>query len=64
MNLHETNGGFYKSVLKVHTLQIEGGVLCGSIDVVDNCSNVIADSGNNLEDGVWTNKKENFDWEE
>ena len=39
-------------------------MLCGSIDVVDNCSNVIADSGNNLEDGVWTNKKENFDWEE
>ncbi len=39
-------------------------MLCGSIDVVDNGSNVITNSGNNLEGGAWTNKKENFDWEE
>ena len=50
--------------LQVHVLQIEGGMLCGSIDIVDNGSNGITDSGNNLEGGAWTNKKESFDWEE
>lgn len=49
--------------LQVHFLQIEGGMLCGSIDIVNN-GNVITDSGNNLEGGAWTNKKESFDWEE
>ena len=38
--------------LQVHFLQIEGGMLCGSIDVVDSGSNVITDSGNNLEGGA------------
>lgn len=49
--------------LQVHFLQIEGGMLCGSIDIVNNGSE-ITDSGNNLEGGAWTNKKESFDWEE
>ena len=50
--------------LQVHFLQIEGGMLCGSMDVVDSGSHEITDSGNNLEGGAWTNKKETFDWEE
>ena len=50
--------------LQVHVLQIEGGMLCGSIDIVNNNSNVITTDENNIEDGAWTNKKESFDWEE
>ena len=50
--------------LQVHFLQIEGGMLCGSIDIVNNGNNDITDSGNNSESGAWTNKKESFDWEE
>ena len=50
--------------LQVHFLQIEGGMLCGSIDVIDGGGHEIIDSGNNLEGGAWTNKKETFDWEE
>ena len=39
-------------------------MLCGSIDIVDSGSNVITDSGNNLEGGAWTNQKEASDyWE-
>lgn len=49
--------------LQVHFLQIEGGILCGSLNVVDD-GNVITDSGNNSETGAWTNKKESFDWED
>ena len=51
--------------LQVHFLQIEGGMLCGSIDVVDGGSNVVTDSGNNLAGSSWTNQKEASDyWED
>ena len=53
--------------LQVHFLQIEGGMLCGSIDIdiVNNGNNVITDSGNNSESGAWTNQKEASDyWED
>ena len=51
--------------LQVHVLQIEGGMLCGSIDVVDNGSNVITTDENNIEGGAWTNQKEASDyWED
>lgn len=49
--------------LNVHSLQVEGGMLCGSIDVVNSDSNVITDSGNNMEGGAWTNKKDDSYWE-
>ena len=48
--------------LQVHFLQIEGGMLCGSIDIVDSGSNVITDSGNNLEGGARTNQTEDSDY--
>ena len=50
--------------LQVHFLQIEGGMLCGSIDVVDSGSNVITTDENNIEGVAWTNQKEASDyWE-
>ena len=51
--------------LQVHFLQIEGGMLCGSIDVVDSGSNVITTDEKNIEGGAWTNQKEASDyWED
>ena len=44
--------------LQVHFLQIEGGMLCGSIDVVDSGSHEITTDENNAEGGAWTNQKE------
>ena len=49
--------------LQVHVLQIEGGMLCGSIDIVNSDSNVIATDENNIEGGAWTNKKGNSIWD-
>lgn len=49
--------------LNVHSLQVEGGMLCGSIDVVDSGSNVITTDENNAESGAWTNKKDDSYWE-
>ena len=49
--------------LQVHFLQIEGGMLCGSIDIVNNNSNVITTDENNIEGGAWTNKKGNSIWD-
>ena len=49
--------------LQVHVLQIEGGMLCGSIDIVNNNNNVITESGNNSESGAWTDKKGNSIWD-
>ena len=49
--------------LQVHFLQIEGGMLCGSIDIVNNNSNVITTDENNIESGAWTNKKGNSIWD-
>lgn len=50
--------------LQVHFLQIEGGMLCGSIDVINNGSDVVSTDETNTSGGAWTNKKETFDWEE
>ena len=49
--------------LQVHVLQSEGGMRCGSIDIVNNNSNVITTDENNIEDGAWTNKKGNSIWD-
>ena len=49
--------------LQVHVLQIEGGMLCGSIDIVNNNNNVITTDENNIEGGAWTNKKGNSIWD-
>ena len=51
--------------LQVHFLQIEGGMLCASIDVVDSGSDVITTDEDNIEGGAWTNQKEASDyWED
>ena len=48
--------------LQVHFLQIEGGMLCGSMDIVNDGNEVTSDE-TNTRGGAWTNKKGNSIWD-